>query len=82
MPMSPSQIRRLIIEAFPDAHIELNDLRGDQDHYAAVVISEAFYDKSPIQQHQMVYAALGEHMGTTLHALSLKTQLPMEKKCP
>ncbi len=49
---------------------------GDGDHYAAMVVSEAFRGKSRVQQHQMVYAALGSHMGGALHALALTTKVP------
>lgn len=82
MAMSSAQIKEFILQAFPDAHIELKDLRGDKDHYAAIITSAAFRGKTPVQQHQMVYAALQGHMGTTLHALSLKTQIPTEAVCP
>lgn len=78
MAMSPKQIKDLILQAFPDACIELKDLRGDNDHFAGTVTSRAFSGKTRIQQHQMVYEALQGHMGTTLHALSLKTQIPTE----
>jgi stress-induced morphogen len=76
--MSPTHIKDLILQTFPDAQIELTDLRGDNDHFSGLVISKAFVGKTRIQQHQMVYEALQGHMGTTLHALSLKTQIPTE----
>lgn len=78
MAMSPKQIKDLIRQTFPDAQIELEDLRGDNDHFAGTVTSKAFSGKTRIQQHQMVYESLQGHMGTTLHALSLKTQIPTE----
>lgn len=73
MPMDASEIERLIKEAFPDATIEIKDLAGDGDHYAAHVVSSAFAGKTRVQQHQMVYEALGGRMGGTLHALALTT---------
>ena len=78
MAMSSDQIRGFIIQAFPDAHVDLRDLRGDNDHFSATITSMAFSGRTRIQQHQMVYEALQGHIGTTLHALSLKTQIPME----
>ncbi len=60
----------------PDATVEIRDLRGDGDHYAAVVTSSAFAGKSRVQQHQMVYQALKGRMGGELHALALQTQAP------
>lgn len=78
MPMKAEDIERMIRDALPDAEIEIKDLRGDGDHYAANVISEAFRGKSRVQQHQMVYAALQGNMGGVLHALALQTGIPGE----
>ena len=78
MPMPAEEIERMLREAFPDAKIEIRDLAGDGDHYAATVISEAFRGKSKVQQHQMVYAALQGKMGGELHALALTTGVPEE----
>jgi stress-induced morphogen len=76
MPMDAGDIERLIREALPDANVEIQDLRGDGDHYAATVVSEAFRGKSRVQQHQMVYQALQGRMGGELHALALQTSPP------
>ncbi len=76
MAMDASEIESLIKEAFPDAKVSIEDLRGDGDHYAAVVVSEAFKGKNRVQQHQMVYAALKGKMGGELHALALQTSAP------
>jgi stress-induced morphogen len=63
----------MIYEAFPDAKVEVKDLAGDGNHYAATVVSGAFKGRSKVQQHQMVYAALKGKMGGVLHALALTT---------
>lgn len=76
MPMSAEAIRKLINEALPDAEVRIEDLAGDGDHYRAVIVSEAFRGKSRLQQHQIVYRALGERMGGELHALALSTAAP------
>lgn len=76
MAMEASEIERLIKAALPDAVIEIKDLAGDGDHYAATVTSAAFRGKSRVQQHQMVYAALQGNMGGVLHALALTTAVP------
>jgi stress-induced morphogen len=76
MPMDSHEIERLIKEAIPDAQIEIRDLAGDGDHYAATVVAESFRGKSRVQQHQMVYAALKGSMGGALHALALQTNTP------
>ncbi|MEQ1653496.1 MAG: BolA family transcriptional regulator [Hyphomicrobium sp.] len=78
MPMAAADIERLIKAQFPDAVIDLKDLAGDNDHWAAHVVSAAFKGKSRVQQHQMVYEALGGRMGGVLHALQLTTALPAE----
>ena len=76
MPMPAADIERLIKDKFPDAAVELTDLAGDGDHWAAHVVSTAFAGKSRVQQHQMVYEALGGRMGGVLHALQLTTAAP------
>ena len=58
------------------SHIVVNDLTGTKDHWEAVIVSDAFSGKSRIEQHQMVYAALGELMAGPIHALALKTYTP------
>ncbi|NOT69807.1 MAG: BolA family transcriptional regulator [Hyphomicrobium sp.] len=78
MPMPAADIERLIKVSLPDAAIELKDLAGDNDHWAAHVVSAAFKGKSRVQQHQMVYDALGGRMGGVLHALQLTTGVPTE----
>ena len=57
----------------PDASVEVTDLAGDGEHYAARVVSATFRGKSLVQQHQLVYAALKGRMGGVLHALALQT---------
>ena len=76
MPMSASEIERMIKVAIPDAKVTIRDLAGDGDHYAAEVVSESFRGKSRVQQHQIVYEALKGNMGGTLHALALQTSAP------
>ena len=76
MPMNAADIERLIKEKLPDARVEIQDLRGDGDHYAAHVVSAAFKGKSRVQQHQIVYQALRGNMGGALHALALQTSAP------
>jgi len=76
MAMQGKDIIDMIKAALPDADIELTDLAGDNDHWKAIIISQAFEGKSRIQQHQMVYAALKGNMGGVLHALALETRVP------
>ena len=73
MAMSKSEIERMIREALPDAEVEVKDLAGDGEHYAATVVSASFKGKSRVQQHQIVYGALKGRMGGVLHALALTT---------
>jgi stress-induced morphogen len=71
--MDAHEIERLIKAKFPDADVTIKDLAGDGDHFAAHVVSAAFKGKTRVQQHQMIYEALGGRMGATLHALALTT---------
>ncbi len=76
MPMQAQEIEDMIKAAIPDAQVEITDLAGDGDHYAAKVISETFRGKPRIKQHKSVYDALGGKMGGVLHALQLTTAAP------
>ncbi len=76
MPMSATEIEGLITEALPGAKVELTDLAGDDDHWAAKVTAPQFVGKNRVQQHKMVYEALGGRMGGALHALQLSTAVP------
>ena len=73
MGMKVEEIRSLILKSIPDAKIEIKDLAGDDNHYAAIIKSKIFEGKSKVQQHKLVYDALGGRMGGVLHALSLTT---------
>ena len=74
--MAADEIAAMIRASLPDAEVEITDLAGDGDHYAARVTSAAFAGLSRVKQHQAVYAALGGRMGGVLHALQLTTATP------
>jgi len=76
MPMAANDIEAMIRTALPDAQIEIRDLAGDGDHYAARVVSASFAGMNRVRQHQLVYKALGGRMGGELHALQLETAVP------
>ena len=76
MPMPAEEIERLIKAALPEAQVKIRDLAGDNDHFAALVVAPEFAGKSRVQQHKLVYEALGGRMGGELHALQLTTQVP------
>ncbi len=71
---SPDALKSLLVAAFPDARVEVTDLTGTKDHFEAVVVTRAFDGKTLIEQHRMVYAALGDLMGGDIHALALTTR--------
>jgi stress-induced morphogen len=73
---SPEAIRARILATFPDARVDVTDLTGTQDHFQAVVVASAFDGKSRIEQHKLVYSALGELMNGAIHALALTTRAP------
>lgn len=74
--MAADDIEALIRAALPDATVEIRDLAGDGDHYAARIVSASFAGMSRVRQHQLVYKALGGRMGGELHALQLETAVP------
>ena len=76
MAMAAEELERLIREGLPDALVEITDLAGDGDHYAARVVSESFRGMSRVGRQRRVYEALGGRMGGELHALQLTTALP------
>ena len=76
MAMAGDEIETLIRAGIPDARVEITDLAGDGDHYAARVVSESFRGLPRNQQHRLVYQALGGRMGGVLHALQLSTATP------
>ena len=74
--MPAADIEALIKAAIPDAAVQIEALVDDNDHWLARVTSAQFAGKSRVQQHKMVFAALGERMGGELHALQLHTAVP------
>jgi stress-induced morphogen len=76
MAMAAGEIEALIVAGIPDARVEITDLAGDGDHYAARVVAESFRGLPRVRQHQRVYEALGGRMGGALHALQLSTGTP------
>jgi stress-induced morphogen len=76
MPMAAGDIEAMIRDAIPDAEVEITDLAGDGDHYAARVVSASLAGLPRVRQHQKVYAALQGRMGGELHALQLTTVVP------
>ncbi len=76
MAMPANEIEALIRAAIPDATVEITDLAGDGDHYAARVTAESFRGLNRLAQQRAVYAALGTRMGGALHALQLTTAVP------
>ena len=76
MGMREQDLRAMIETAFPDAVVTITDLAGDNEHYAAHVVSESFRGLTRVAQHKAVYAALGGRMGGELHALQLATAIP------
>lgn len=76
MPMAAKDIVAAIKAALPGAEVEMRDLAGDNDHWAARVVAPQFAGKTRVAQHKLVYEALGDRMGGELHALQLTTEVP------
>jgi acid stress-induced BolA-like protein IbaG/YrbA len=74
--MDADEIRAMIEQGLPGAIIEVRDMTGGGDHFEALVVSDKFEGKGLVEQHQVVYAALGDAMRQRVHALALKTLTP------
>jgi len=74
MALSVEEIKKHILEAIPDASIDIKDLMGDNNHYSAIIKSKLFKGMNRIEQHKLVYKSLKGKMGNELHALSLTTE--------
>jgi stress-induced morphogen len=75
--IEPDALRRLLEGAFPGAEVQITDLTGTRDHYQVALVAEAFRGQSRMQQHRLVYQALGDLMRGPIHALSLQTSAPL-----
>ena len=75
--VTPQSIESQIADGIDCAHLEV---RGDGQHFEALVVSDAFAGLSRVRRHQLVYAALGERMRDEIHALSMTTLTPAEWK--
>jgi len=73
--VTPGDVKTYIEESLECGHIEV---KGDGQHFEAVIVSASFENKNRVQRHQIVYAALGERMKAEIHALSMKTLTPTE----
>jgi stress-induced morphogen len=76
--LEPQEIERAIRQALAPEHVEVVDTTGTRDHFEAVVVASAFDGRSRVQQHQLVYQALGDHMRQRIHALALRTLTPAQ----
>ena len=76
--MDAQEIKEMIERGLPGAHVEVRDFTGGGDHFEALVVSESFEGKGPVERHQAVYAALGDAMRAQIHALTLKALTPAQ----
>ena len=76
--MDPEQLKTLIESGIPDAEVSVRDLTGTRDHFGVQVVSSAFAGKSLVEQHQMVYRAVGGELTNAVHALQVHTVVPEE----
>lgn len=77
MAISESKLRAILQESFPNAKIKITDLAGDQDHYALDIACNRFKDTPLIKQHKLVKEALAEVLKEELHAITIKTSVPV-----
>ena len=81
-PLSTAAVERLIQDALPDARVAVRDLTGTSDHFAIEVESAAFAGKTRIEQHKIVHRALGEHLTAAIHAVQIRTSVPVPDAGP
>ena len=74
MQMTSDLLTKKLMETFPDAKIKASDMTGGGDHWQVVIESNQFAGKSLVEQHQLVYKALGDWMKKEIHALALTTK--------
>ena len=74
--LTTEDVQKMIESHISGAQVVVRDLTGTSDHFAVRVVSKAFEDKSLVQQHQMIYASVGNHMTREIHALQIETALP------
>jgi len=72
--MDAEDIKNLVVSALPGSEVTVVDTEGDGDHWSVTVASELFVGKSLLQQHKMVYSALGDRVGTALHSVQVNTR--------
>jgi acid stress-induced BolA-like protein IbaG/YrbA len=76
--MDSHELKVIIEQGFPGAHVEVNDMTGGGDHFEALIVSDSFEGKGLIERHQQVYKAVGDAMRARVHALTLKTLTPAQ----
>ena len=76
--MPIEDLRSLLEQAFPNDQIDLTSPMGDNNHFQCVIVSEKFNDMTMVEQHQLVYKALGNAMDEAVHALALRTYTPAQ----
>lgn len=69
--MTPAQIKNLIESGLAGAEVQVDG--DDGVHFAARIVHDGFRGLNAVKRHQLVYKALGEHMGQAIHALSIQT---------
>ena len=72
--LTANELRDYIMNGLPCDHVEV--LGDDGQHFEAVVVSPQFTGKNKVQQHQLVYLALGDRMRSEIHALAMRTLTP------
>ncbi len=74
--LTAAQVEAYIQSGLECLYIKVNG--DDGTHFDAVIVSPAFDGKRMVQQHQLVYAALGDRMRAEIHALSMQTYTPAQ----
>jgi stress-induced morphogen len=78
--MAAEEIQKILVTALPGSEVQVQDMTGTRDHFQVLVVSPHFQGKTMVEQHQLVYRALGDLMKEAIHALALKTYTPEQWK--
>ena len=72
--LTAAEVKEYIAQGLACDYVQVQG--NDGQHFEAVIVSPQFTGKNMVQQHQLVYQALGERMREEIHALSIRTFTP------
>ena len=71
--MTVEEIKERLIKNFPGDKIEAFDLRGSEDHFSVVVISDQFVNMPLVDRHRIIYSVFKDEISKEIHAMQIQT---------